>query len=383
MQSNKLRMAIRSTAAVAMLGVAAQASAIELDTGGYQTNVYGFARIAASYDIDENIAAGGQSGNFSGITTGNGDTADGHFGMDANTSRLGVSVVSPQDVKAVVEFDFDRDDSLTPRLRLAYGEYKGVLIGQNWSNFNSFIGTYGLDFDGLPGLAGVQSRTTQVRYTSGPLSVSLEEPFNSVGNGVTAGAPVTDDTINSSPAFTARLEDSQGGLSYSAAVLAKQTAYDTGGNDDSIVGYAAFLAGSIALTDMITINATLNYGDGATGYIYRAGGNFSQYDGYTDNGDIESVEAYGGSLGANFDLGGGRSITAGYGTASVDLDDAVADSGLSPTTTDTNTMMFVTYQWMPVEKVTMGVEYAYLETETQGGDDGDANRLMFLAQYNF
>lgn len=380
MQSNKLRMAIRSTAAVAIMGVAAQASAIELDTGDYATNVYGFARVATTYDFDENIASGGQAGNFAAISTNGGDTADGHFGMDAATSRLGVSVVSPQDMKAVIEFDFDRDDSLTPRIRLAYGEYNGVLIGQNWSNYNSFVGnTSGLDFDGVPGLAGNQSRTPQIRYTTGPLSVSIEEPFSAgVGNPV-----ATDDTVNSSPAFTARLEDSQGGLSYSAAVMAKQTSFDTGSDDDSAIGYAAFVAGKFALTDMFSVQGTVGFSDGATSYVYRAGGNFGQYDAYTDGGDVETVEAFGGAIGASMSLGGGRSVNLGYGTASVDLDDAVADTALPADTTDTNSMVFLNYQWSPVEKVNMGVEYARLETETQAGDDGDANRVMFLAQYSF
>jgi len=40
MQSNKLRMAIRATAAVAVFGMAAQAhAAVTIDTDGYEANV--------------------------------------------------------------------------------------------------------------------------------------------------------------------------------------------------------------------------------------------------------------------------------------------------------------------------------------------------------
>ncbi|KPQ28606.1 MAG: hypothetical protein HLUCCX14_09830 [Marinobacter excellens HL-55] len=384
MQSNKLRMAIRATAAMAALGIAGQVSAVELNTGEYKTNLYGFARVAASYDIDEDLASGGQSANFSNITGGS-NTSDGHFGMDANTSRVGLSVVAPSGMKAVVEYDFDRDDSLTPRLRHAYGEYNGVLIGQNWSNYNSFVGnTSSLDFDGVPGLAGTQGRAVQVRYTTGALSFSIEEPANTVVNGSdTDGDPDTSSTRDGTPAFTARLEDSEGGLSYSAAVMAKQLTYDTGSDDDSVIGYAAFLAAKFAVTDMISVQGAVNYGDGAGGYVWRAGGNFGQPDGYLDGNDVETNEAWGAALGASMNLGGGRSVNLGYGTASVDLDDAVDAGQATAATTDTNTMVFLNYQWSPVEKVNMGVEYAYLETETQGGADGDANRLLFLAQYSF
>jgi hypothetical protein len=386
MQSNKLRMAIRATAALAVFGMAAQAqAAVTIDTDGYEANVYGFVRAVGTYDFDENIANGGQAGNFSKITTGSGNTSDGHFGIDANTSRLGVQVMTPQGVKMVVEFDFDNNDSLEPRLRHAYGSYNGVLIGRNWSNFNSFVGNGAtLDFDGTPGTAGTQSRTEQVRYTTGALSLSLEQPFNA-GVGRDVLLTVENDTDKTgSPAFTARYEDSQGGLTYSAGVMAKQTSYDTGSADDDTIGYAAFVAGKVMLTDMLSVNGTFGYADGATAYVYRAGGNFGQYDGYADaNGDIETVEAYGGAIGASLGLGDGSSVNLGYGMATVDLDDAVLNTNLAATTTDTNSTMFINYQWVPVKDVKMGVEFANLKTETQGGDDGDANRVMFLAQYSF
>jgi hypothetical protein len=382
MLNNKLRMAIRSTAAVAILGVATQASAVEFGSGGYDANLYGFARVVAAYDIDEDISNGGRAGNFEKITAGDVDTADGHFGMDANTSRLGVSVMTPEDVKMVVEFDFDGSGGLDPRLRHAYGEYNGVRIGRYWSNYNTWVGnTANLDFDGVPGLGGTQDRTEQITYMSGPLSFSLENPLDYggvEGSGSTA--------ITSSPALTAKFEDSQGGVSYSVGVMAKQTGYDTGTNDDSAMGYAGFLAGKIAITDMISIQGAINFADGANAYVYRAGSNFGGPDAYVGaNGDVETIEAYGGALGASFGLGGGRSVNVGYGMATQDLDDAAttAGTGIGGGSTDTNTAMYVNYMWAPVKHVSMGVQFENLETETQGGADGDANRLMYLAQYSF
>ena len=50
---------------------------------------------------------------------------------------------------------------------------------------------------------------------------------------------------------------------------------------------------------------------------------------------------------------------------------------------ETNTMAMINYQWSPVKAVTMGVEYSYFMVEEVDGDDGDASRLMFAAQYNF
>lgn len=373
MQSNKLRMAIRATAAVAVFGMAGQAGAVSFDAGGWDTSVYGYARLNASYDIDENVSTSTRSMDYSAINVGSAEDNEptGYFGADAVQSRIGIKTTSPEGVVFNVEGDF-RGGNL--RLRHAYGSYNGVLAGQTWSNYTSFVGsTSTLDFDSLPGLAGYQSRVAQLRYTTGPLSIAAEQPQNSLAGGTAK---------DSMPALTARLEDKAGGLSYSAAVLAQQVGYDTGTADDSAFGYAAFVAGKIALSDMITLQGTLSYTDGASNYLYRSGAESAYVDG---NGDVETISGYGGSIGAGFNLGSGRSINIGYGMVEVDLDDAVADSVGAITGADTESVSAVmaNYQWTPVKNVMMGVEYKYGMREVQNGDDGDASSLAFAAQYNF
>lgn len=195
-----------------------------------------------------------------------------------------------------------------------------------------------------------------------------------------------DDTKDSMPAITARLEDSEGGLSYSAAVLAHQVGYDDGSDDESSFGFATFVAAKMALTDMITIQGTLSYSDGANSYLYRSGDNFGAESAYVDgSGDVETISGYGGSLGAGFNLGGGRSINVGYGLVEVDWDDAESDLGsaIVADKSETNSAIMANYQWTPVQNVMMGVEYQFLSRENVDGTDGDANRILFAAQYNF
>ncbi|MCL1478364.1 MAG: porin [Marinobacter sp.] len=271
-----------------------------------------------------------------------------------------------------MEGDFRGNGGGSVRLRHAYGSYKGILAGQTWSNFTSFVGNTGtLDFDSLPGAAGYQSRTAQLRYTTGPLSISAEQPQNSI-----QGATKKDGM----PALTARIEDSAGGLNYSAAVLAQQLGYDTGTTDDSAFGYATFVAANMALSDMVTIQGSLSYTDGASNYLYRAGA----MSGYVDtNGDLDTISGYGGTIGASLNLGGGRSINIGYGMTEVDLDDGVAAGVIAATDADSISAVMANYKWTPVKNVMMGVEYQYGMKEAQNGDDGDASRLLFAAQYNF
>jgi len=380
MQSNKLRMAIRATAAVAVFGVAGQASAVSFSAGDYDVSVYGFARMNASYDVDSDQALSTRSGSFEDLAD-NDNEPDGHFGADAFQSRIGLTTVSPEGVKVNVEGDFrGGDDGGSLRLRHAYGEYNGVLMGQTWSNFNSFVGnTSTLDFDSLPGLAGLQGRVAQARYTTGPLSFSLEQPQNSLIDPADADA----DTKDGMPAITARFEESQGGLSYSAAVLAHQVGYDTGAIDDDAFGFATFVAAKMALTDMITLQGTLTYTDGANSYLYRSGENFGAASAYVNGNSLETISGYGGSIGAGINLGGGRSINIGYGYVEVDWDDAVDDGVAVGGESEKNQAVMANYQWTPVKNVMMGVEYQFLKRENVDGTDGDANRILFAAQYNF
>tara|TARA_R100000353_G_scaffold142930_1_gene102118 strand:+ start:292 stop:522 length:231 start_codon:yes stop_codon:yes gene_type:complete len=75
----------------------------------------------------------------------------------------------------------------------------------------------------------------------------------------------------------------------------------------------------------------------------------------------------------------------GYGLVEVDWDDAESDLGsaIVADKSETNSAIMANYQWTPVQNVMMGVEYQFLSRENVDGTDGDANRILFAAQYNF
>lgn len=364
MQTNKLRMAIRATAALAAVGIAGQAHAFSFSAGDVDAELYGYARLNMSYDIDEDMAGPAQEAYAPDLT---GSDRTGHFGASAEQSRVGIRTTHSSGVMINVEGDFYGGDF---RLRHAYGSYNGILAGQTWSNYNSFVGTTPtLDFNGPAGNPGYQLRTAQLRYTTGPMSFSVEEPNGSLDNS-NEGAYERD----SSPALTARLEDSAGALSYSAAALVKQNTFDNGNDDDSEIGYGVFGAATMALTDMFSIQGAVNYTDGASDYLYLSGGT----DGYVDgNNSVESNSGIGGTVGTSMNLGGGRSVNLAYGMTKLDVDD-YSSSRLESTQT-----VFLNYMWTPIQDVMMGVEYGYFQNETEGGSSNEANRLMFATQYNF
>ncbi|SFE41604.1 hypothetical protein SAMN04487869_107168 [Marinobacter sp. DSM 26671] len=304
--------------------------------------------------------------------------ASGYFGADAVQSRLGVRTTLPNDVKITIEGDF-RTSTSTVRLRHAFGQYKNWLMGQTWSNYTAFTGaTSVLEFDGVAGNAGLYSRTTQVRYTTGGLSLAAEDSKASITDG---SASV--ETKQSIPTFTARYTGESGPVAFSTAALVQQVGYDTGTKDDAALGFAVFGSAKFNVTDTVSIQGNVNYTDGANGYLWRSGTNYYGEDAYVDaNGDVETITGYSANLGTSIKAGPGA-FNIVYGFTTMDWDDAVDDGLAVGDKHETNTNAFVNYQWSPVKSVNLGVQYGYFEVEKVNGDDGDASRVMFAAQYNF
>lgn len=304
MPNNKLSRAIKFTTTALALGVASQASAVSFQAGDIQTDIYGFARLNASYDIDEDIshANGTRSGDFSKVNTGAAEDNEvsGDFGADALQSRLGVRTTLPNDVKVIVEGDF-RTSTSTVRLRHAFGQYKNWLAGQTWSNHTSFSGaTSVLEFDGVTGNAGLYSRNAQVRYTTGGLSLSVEDSKASI------------------PTFTARYTGKSGPLAYTTSALVQQVGYDPGTEDDDAMGFAVFGSAKFNVTDTMSVQGNVNYTYGANGYLWRSGTNYYGQDAYLDtNGNVKTITGYSANLGTSIKAGPGT-FTVVYGFITMD-----------------------------------------------------------------
>lgn len=382
MSNNKLSTAIKLATATAALGLAGQAAAVGFSAGDATVDIYGYARLNASYDIDEDIsrATGTRSGDFSKVNTGaeEDNEISGHFGADAVQSRIGVRTTLPNDVTVTIEGDF-RTSTSTVRLRHAFGQYKNWLMGQTWSNHTAFTGaTSVLEFDGVAGNAGLYSRSAQVRYTTGGLSLSAEDSKASITDGSSSV-----DTKQTIPTFTARYTGVAGPLAFTTSALVQQVGYDTGTEDDAALGFAVFGSAKFIVTDTVSIQGNVNYTEGANGYLWRSGTNYYGEDAYLDaSGNVETITGYSANIGASIKAGPGA-FNVVYGFATMDWDDAVDDGLAVGDKHETNTNAFVNYQWSPVENVGFGVQYGYYQVEKVNGDDGDASRVMFAAQYDF
>ena len=377
MQNNKLKGLLAASATAALLGTAPHAGAFTIASGnGLEASLYGYLRMNATYDFDQNIASPAATGNYGALGP-TGEDITGHFNASAQQSRIGMRVATDAGVRFTVEGDF-RGASGGFRMRHAYGEYNGFLMGQTWTNFLSFRGfTPSLDVDSHPGVAGFLGRVNQVRYTTGGLSVSVEQTRLQV-----EGGPAT---RNSAPTFTARFEDSLGGINYAVGALAHQVTVDDGSTDESELGYIGFIGASWPVTGNLTLHAAANYGDGANTYLYRSGENFISDDAYFDGSSLQTLTGYSGSLGATIKVAERRTVNLAYGAATVDWDDAVDDLGLGAVgdKSETNTKAMINHQWSLTPNLMVGVEYAYHSRKNVDGEKYDSNRIMFASHFSF
>ena len=371
---------VKAALMLAPLLAPAYAQAVSFDVDGTKVSVGGYAKLDAIYDFDSDL---GPSIQFPRIALDGESGPEGFSNLHAFESRLNVGTATMTDygeVRTFVEGDFYGGGGGELRLRHAYGEWNGILAGQTWTNFGGFIGlTPTIDFTTPTGNA-LGLRQAQIRYTTGGLSVSLEDPGNLGGN-VSTGSQ--GEAKSSLPDFTARYETSFNKLRVGTSVVLRQLEYfnATTTDEESAFGWGVHLESAYDLSDTVTVRASLVHGDGIGGYI-NVGPNAPAY---VDEStlDVETIKSTGVMLGATYKVGPGAINVVASG-AEADLDDAVLTS--SSFTADSNKeyrSYYVNYIWNAAPGVQYGVELGRHSREVFDGRDGAATRLQAMAKYSF
>ena len=174
-------------------------------------SIGGYIKADLFYDVDEDLGDSFAASAISPDVPGAVDS-DGTFRAHAKQSRLWFKTSTPTemgDLKTHLEGDFlgaggneKFSNSTTFRLRHAYGQLGGLLVGQTWTNFmslHSYADT--VDFFGPAGMPFV--RQVQLRYTFTPvdslqISVAVE---NAEVSGRTDAGAVTPGAFSSEPGF--------------------------------------------------------------------------------------------------------------------------------------------------------------------------------------
>ncbi|NAW34121.1 DcaP family trimeric outer membrane transporter [Halomonas alimentaria] len=394
---NKFKQASVFTASALALAVASASHAVDFEVGDTKASVYGYAKLDIIYDVDADL---GNSIGHKNIALDGKESQDGHFNMHAYQSRIGFQTTTPvsgSDLVTRIEGDFYGDGGGSFRLRHAYGSWGGILAGQTWTNFYGFVaGTPTVDFTGPPGV-GNQARQPQLRYTTGNFSMAIEDPDTLGGSEDTINATqVSEDVAKSQlPDVTARYTDTSGPFKYSASAVLRHLEYDADADttatvdDDSAFGWGIALEGAMDVTEALTLRAGVTHGDGIGGYMNVSPQTSPAY--LDTNGDLETLESTGGTIGASIKAGPGA-INASYNVSTVDLDDANntgTDSNGNPignytdSANDTFETAYLNYIWSPAERIKYGIEASWSSRETKGGEDGDAVRIQGMVMYSF
>lgn len=381
---------LSGTASALALVWAGSASAVTLDAGDTEISVGGYVKFDAIYNVDEDL---GDTAFFRGLTVPDTNVPEGSTRFHARQSRLDITTsteINGDTLFTRIQTDFFGgggnevvSNSRPMRLRHAYGEYRGILAGQTWSNFQPLVFAPTIDFGGPAGY--VFNRQAQIRYTTGVFSIALENPESNL---TTAdGSPFDTDpaagsssvaNIDSLPDITARLAGNHGSGVYSLSAVVTQLGYDDGNNDESTSGFGVNAAGTWKAGGT-TLGGQVGVYDGANRYLWQNGTGFRN--GYVDSsGDIETVQDIGVMAYIDQAVGATSNVSLTLGWVDTDSDNDSAAAGIND---ETLTTVHINYRWNPAPPITYGIEVQSGTRELLNGNDATGSRLQFGAQYSF
>ena len=329
--------------------------------------LYGYAEGHAIHDLK----ASSPNDNFTNLTfqplDGSG-AQTGRTKLTAQTSRFGFDTSTPTPngaFKTKLEMDFyayTGDNRNRLRLRQAYGEYGGWLIGQTWSTF--------MDLDNLPetvdynGPIGAPfSRRMMVRYGFGDSKTGVKVTFAAEDPEDQFGGGSANERI---PQFVARLDKSfdWGAVNIRGLTQEKRSATHTKR------GYGLAVGGSYQLTDK----------DVLMGQYTRVDGDVDQL--YGSNGYSFSAE---GTI--TFDKNQGLAV--GYAKTFNDrLRGSVAfgmNRGRTTEAVDNHRLqqLFVNLIYSPIKNIELGAEYIHGTRRTFTDETGTMSRFDLMGRYSF
>ena len=336
---------------------------------GSETSIrlYGYGEAHLIHDFK---AFGGpdNSTNLSFQPLDNAGSPKGRTKLTAETSRFGFETSTPTGVGTLntkLEMDFyayGSDNRNRLRVRHAYGEYAGWLIGQTWSTF--------MDLDNLPETVDYNgpigspfSRRTMIRYTYADpqarqkFTFALEDPEDQFGGG---------SANEKMPQLIARFDKNFDWGAVNARVLAHEKRSAT----QTKRGYGIGVGASYKLTDK----------DLLMGQYTRVDGDIDQL--YGSNGyAIDTAGAI------SFDKNQG--LVLGYAkTFSDQLRGSVVlglNRGKSAQATDNRTLrqFHVGMIYSPLKNVELGGELILGERKTFNDEKGTMSRFDLMGRYSF
>jgi DcaP outer membrane protein len=261
-------------------------------------------------------------------------------------------------------------------LRHAYIQYRKWLVGQTWSTFqdsNTLPET--ADYIG-PTDGTVFVRQPQVRYTSGPWSLAVENPETTI-TPFGGGTRISSDD-NNVPDFVAAYNFKLATGYLRLAGLARQLKLQTtgaGAIDDSEFAAALSLAGKFNFGKN-DLRFMLTSGDAIGRYI---GLNFNNDVVLTNTGELENISGTAGFVAWHHVLNDKLRANLMYSASEYDNDIAFTGTGANKSSHSWAVNAF----YSPISKLDLGLEFRYAARELESGADGSMKRLQGVVKYSF
>jgi len=308
--------------------------------------------------------------------------------ISARASRLNLEFRTPigqQEVRAFFEGDFAGAGN-TFRLRHAYAQFLGFIVGQTWSTFSDpWTNVEDLDFEGIS--SENLTRQPQIRYVLNQgsdtrVAFALETPEVSITGG---------SGVNLMPDLVARVFMGRGEAAHlQLAGLLRQVRGETiSGDVASDWGWGLSTSGVLPfrlnkLEDRIIFQ--VNGGYGIARYVNdlsSLGGQDAVFD--TTSGDLKTLPAWGWYVAYEHAWKQWKSSEA------MNLRSTVLWSYVDvgnfdfqpPDAYNRTHRLAVNLVFSPAERVDVGVEYIYGSRENKNGQTGTANQLQAVMLIRF
>lgn len=260
-------------------------------------------------------------------------------------------------------------------LRQAYVSWDKWLAGQTWSNFQDVAALPdAVDFVG-PTEGTTFVRQAQLRYTSGPFSVALENPQTVVGSYRGTTRTTSDD--GNLPDITARWTGKGDWGHVSVAGIARQLRHDTATTHASGNGYGLSVSGKYNVSKTDDIRYMVTGGSGIGRYVGFALGPDGTLDAAA--GDIETTGVLAGFVAWRhvFDpkLRGNLMLSR----AQFDNDTDWTGVGVTKSAQSIHANLI----YSPFPKLDIGAELIFGNREIESGADGDLRRIHTSVKYSF
>lgn len=349
----------------------------------FQMGFGGYAKLSGIFDFDGVV----HSHDFItyDIPVGTGTSGEKRFHLDAHQSRIYTEVLAmtkSDPLRIYIEADF-YSLNYTLRLRHAYGQYKGFLVGQTWSSLMDLDATPNtVDFEGPN--SEVSLKAAMIRYTlklsnAFTMLTALEQPDVSM----TYQAPLTSsyqyipDLI-----LTFKFHAKRGHLQ-AGGVFRTMTYKDSLQNKiKNTYGYGCAISGLFKLTKKDNFMFQGVFGNGIAKYIQDISGvglDALPDDDKYQRSELSPVPVGGFYCGYQHFWHPKLNSTLVYGFTKINYNYSSPMNDAYRLGQYASVNLF----WNVFSSMTLAIEYLWGERRNWDKETGNTNRINFMAQYNF